>query len=242
MTRMPRTNADLEYFILDRIRREEMPLGAVTIREELEKTGCAMSETGVGRLLKSYRKLGYLERVGYQGHILTEAGSEHLGKMEAERALFRTLRGVVGDDENTAEKVLGILIARKALECEAAYWAAINATEDDIREIDAIVRTQYRGMERGEDYAEESSSFHRSILRAAKVPLLETLYQFIGLSNQWQYFFIGTFKLYHTPLNLHHEEILNAIRERNPQKAASAMASHMNDVIRNARKLIPELK
>ena len=97
-------------------------------------------------------------------------------------------------------------------------------------------------MERGEDYTEESSNFHRTVLRAARVPLLETLYQFIGLSSQWQNFFIGTFKLYHTPLNLHHEEILNAIRTRNPKKAASAMASHMNDVIQNARKLIPDLK
>ena len=62
LTRMPKTNTDIEYFILNRIRTEEMPLGAVTIREELEKAGYAMSETGVGRLLKSYRKLGYLER------------------------------------------------------------------------------------------------------------------------------------------------------------------------------------
>ncbi len=240
---MPQTNADLEYLILSRIKTEEMPLGAVTIREELEKEGHTLSETGVGRLLKDYRRMGYLERVGYQGHVLTGAGDEHLKKVEAERMLFQTLKGVVGNGgESAVEKVLGVLIARKAIECEAAYWAAVNATEEDIREIDAIVQMQYRGMERGEDYTEESSNFHRTVLRAAKVPLLETLYDFIGLSNQWQNFFIGTFKLYHTPLNLHHEEILNAIRARNPKKAASAMASHMNDVIQNARKLIPDLK
>ncbi len=76
------------------------------------------------------------------------------------------------------------------------------------------------------------------MLDAAKVPLLLTLYNFIGLSNQWQNFFIGTFKFYNTPMNLAHEEILSAIKRRDAERASRLMSDHMDRVIRNAEKLI----
>ena len=93
-------------------------------------------------------------------------------------------------------------------------------------------------MKSDKDYTDESTNFHTAILRASKIPMLETLYHFIGISTRWQNFFIGTFKLYNTPINLQHEMIFDAIKERNPQKASAAMALHMDSVIENAKKLL----
>ena len=63
--------------------------------------------------------------------------------------------------------------------------------------------------------------------------LLKIMYEFIGLSVEWQIFFIETFKVYDTPLNVSHENILKAIKERDPRKAADLMEEHLTDVIEN---------
>lgn len=229
---------DLEYSILENIAIEDMPIGAVSLHEKLEKD-FSLSETGVSRLLRMYRKNGYLERVKNQGHILTDLGKERLKQLASERALYVAVKDLAGAENGGGdEKILGILVARRAIEVEAAYRAATRATADDIDAMDSIIKRQYVGMEQGKDYSDESASFHRAVLNAAKVPMLLTLYNFIGLSNQWQNFFIGTFKLYNTPMNVSHEEIFRAISERDPHKAAERMSDHMDKVISNAKKLI----
>ena len=133
---------------------------------------------------------------------------------------------------------MGVLIARRAIEIEAAYRAAVNATDSDIERLEEIIKAQYKEMEMGSDYTETSGDFHRTVLKISKVPLLETLYNFIGISSQWQNFFIGTFKHYNTPLNVPHEEIYKAIKKRDPDEAVKAMASHMDKIIENAKRLI----
>lgn len=229
----------LECRIFERIAEEDMPIGAVSLHEMLEENGFSLSVTGVSRLLRAYRKEGYLERVKNQGHILTALGEERRGHLASEMALHKTMKELTNTENgDRAEKILGILTGRRAIEVEASYRAARNATEEDIAKMDRIIRQQYLEMERGKDYSSESANFHRAVLDAAKIPLLVTLYDFIGLSNQWQHFFIGTFKLYHTPMNLGHEEILSAIKKRDAEGASRLMSEHMDQVIRNAEKLI----
>ncbi len=230
---------ELEYRIFERIAEEDMPIGAVSLHEMLEENGFSLSVTAVSRLLRAYRKDGSLERVKNQGHILTARGEERRRRLASEMALNETMKELTDmENDDRAGKILGILTARRAIEVEASYRAALNATEEDIAKMDAIIRQQYLEMERDEDYSIESANFHRAVLDAAKVPLLLTLYNFIGLSNQWQNFFIGTFKFYNTPMNLAHEEILSAIKRRDAERASRLMSDHMDRVIRNAEKLI----
>lgn len=236
-------NIELEYSILEKIAIEDMPIGAVTIHEKLEKNAFSLSETAVSRLLRAYRKNGYLERIKNQGHILTDMGRERLRQLASERALYKTFRELAGPENgNDGESILGILISRRAIEVEAAYRAARNATDEDLGQMASIIRTQYAEMEKGEDYSDASASFHKAILYAAKIPMLVTLYNFIGLSNQWQNFFVGTFKIYNTPINVSHEAIYKALKERCPSEAAGLMADHMDKVIENAGKLILKSK
>ena len=153
------------------------------------------------------------------------------------------MESLIGDEGtySTFEKkkrIQGVLVARRAIEVEGAFRAALNATSDEIENIGIIIKKQYEDMKSDKDYTDESTNFHTAILRASKIPMLETLYHFIGISTRWQNFFIGTFKLYNTPINLQHEMIFDAIKERNPQKASAAMALHMDSVIENAKKLL----
>ncbi len=240
---MPLANRTLEYWILKYLSGESCAKGAGSLLEDLGKHGVTISEAGVGRAMRAMRNAGLLEKVGKQGHRITPSGTERLVKMEEEKELREFLGHVTAHPKKLGRtNLIDRLIVRKAIEREAAYQAALNATEEDIRAIEEIVQTQYENMRKNEDFVDLSSQFHRAVLKAAKVPLLETVYDFIGITSKWQNFFVGTFKVYDTPVNVSHEEVLRAMEARDPERAAKAMEAHLDDVITNARKFASEKK
>jgi len=230
-------NNFLEFPILDIMQASEVPLGACVLVELLEARDIKISEAGIGRALRWFRQKGLLERKGFQGHVITNDGRARLQELYETRKMGETLRELIPSSSGE-RNVLDILIARRALEREAAYQAALKATPEDIKSLEDIVKAQYMGMERNESYSDLSTGFHREIIRIARAPLLKNLYEFIGLSVQWQDFFIGTFKLYNHPLNASHEKIMLAIKERDPEKAAQLMGMHLSDVINYAGQLL----
>lgn len=229
----------LEYSVLKIMKDAAGPTGAGSLRELLEVMGINISEAGIGRTLRLLRKNGTLARVGFQGHIITPSGLERLAALENICQVYKMLTTLLHDMGPMRKyNILDILSVRRALECEAATQAALKATQEDIERVENIVAEQYRVMEKNEDYADLSTAFHREVMRIANVPLLKDLYECIGLSVKWQNFFIGTFKMYNQPLNISHEKILQAIKERDPQKAFTIMYCHLSTVIENARNLI----
>jgi len=239
---MLKSKNDLQYWILEFFDQQTLPKGAGTVLEELRGEGLQLSEAGIGRELRVLRTQGLLEKVGKQGHLITPSGKDRLHVLEGEKNLKDFFAGILGQPELMGGgNLIDLLIARKALEREAAYQATINASEEELLAIERIIKKQYEGMRKNQDYSEFSAQFHREVFKAAKVPLLETLYNFIGISTKWQNFFIGTFKIYNTPLNISHEKIVEAMKRREPELAAATMAAHLDDVIANAKKLFPTL-
>lgn len=231
-----RTNP-LEYQILRMMEEAKEPLGAGALGEMLRECDITISEAGVGRALRDFRHQGFLLRMGFQGHVITESGRTRLRELEDARAFGENLELLLQSGPMQGHTIADILIARRALEREAAYQAALNATDEDIKRLEDIIRAQYEGMEKNENYANLSTAFHREVMVIADAPILKSLYELIGLSVQWQDFFIGTFKMYNQPLNVSHEKILAAIKEHDANKASSLMGEHLTDVINNAKKL-----
>lgn len=227
----------LEYPILEIMERSQEPLGACTLLEYLKSQDIKISEAGIGRAMRSYRLKGLLERKGFQGHVITNEGRSRLQELRETLKMGEMLNTLIPSSSGESN-VINILIARRALEREAAYQAALKATPEEINRLENIVKAQYAGMEKDESYSDLSTGFHREIISIARVPLLKSLYEFIGLSVQWQDFFIGTFKLYNHPLNTSHEMIVHAIKARDPEKAAQLMGMHLSDVINYAEHLL----
>lgn len=230
-------NYSTEYLILDIMETSQEPIGAGGLYEFLKKQGVIISEAGIGRILRDLRQKYLLERIGFRGHMITDKGRTRIMELRESKKMGEMLRELIPNN-NSEFKVINILIARRALEREAAYQAALNATPQDIRRLENIVMAQYAGMEKNESYSDLSTGFHREIINIARAPLLKNLYEFIGLSVKWQDFFIGTFKLYKHPLNTSHEMILNAIKEHDSEKAAKLMGLHLSDVINYAQQLL----
>ena len=227
----------LEYQILKMMKKSETPLGAGALGEMLLEHDISISEAGIGRALRGFRQQGFLLRISFQGHVIPDKGLERLKALDAARTFGEHLELLLQSGPMKGHSIADVLIARRALEREAAFLAAQKATADDIKKLENIIHAQYEGMERNENYANLSTAFHREVMNIAAAPILKSLYELIGLSVQWQDFFIGTFKMYNQPLNVSHEKVLGAIREHDANKAALLMGEHLTDVINNARKL-----
>lgn len=237
-----KNESSVEYFVLKIMNESDGPLGAGAVGEKLAEQNISISEAGIGRFLRTLRQGGLLDRVGYQGHVISESGKNRLIKLEESRNVGEALKLMLSQTGPLKDhNLVDILIARRALEREAAYQAALNATEKEIANLEKIVYSQYQEMEKNKGYAELSSSFHQEIIKISHVPILRILYDFLGLTVQLQDFFIDTFKMFKEPLNVSHEKVFFAIRDRAPERAADLMGEHLTVVINNAKKLYADI-
>ena len=225
----------INMMILETAEASNVPVGAGSVSVMLRKKGVNLSEAGAGRILRSLREKGLLTKVGFQGHVTTKEGTKKLSALRNAIQTAETLDSLLKNSGNLkGHSVNDILTVRKAIEREAVIQATLKAVPGDIDRLEKIIKQQYREMERKSYYADISAEFHREIIRIAKIPLLKIMYEFIGLSVEWQNFFIETFRMSDTPLNVTHEKILEAIKEGDPTAAAKLMEKHLNDVIESA--------
>jgi GntR family transcriptional regulator, transcriptional repressor for pyruvate dehydrogenase complex len=116
--------------------------------------------------------------------------------------------------------------ARTMLECTAAALAAERATDLDLAALDTAVR----GCEQSPtimDKARFDLAFHLGVARAAKNPVIETMFRSISaLTIELMFRSLSDSVVTNESLPLH-TEIVNAIRARDPERARLAMAGHL---------------
>ncbi len=128
-----------------------------------------------------------------------------------------------------------LLEVRLGLECNAVMMAARRATEEDIRDLEKSLRDMESQIEAGGLGSNADVAFHMAIAYATKnmvqIHIMKSFYDllFYGIKSSLQY-------LYTEPATLeiitrHHNNIFNAIRDRNPDAAYSAMRKHIMFVL-----------
>ena len=130
--------------------------------------------------------------------------------------------------------LMDLLEVRLGLECNAVALAARRASEDDIREIEKSVEDMAAAIKEGNLGSDADISFHMAIAYATKnvvqIHIMKSLYDllFYGIQENLQH-------LYTEPINLdkvlqQHTDILNAIRQHDPDEAYTAMKRHITFV------------
>ena len=128
-----------------------------------------------------------------------------------------------------------LLEVRLGLECNAVMMAARRATEEDLRDMEKSLRDMESQIEAGGLGSDADVTFHMAIAYATKnmvhIHIMKSFYDllFYGIKSSLQY-------LYTEPATLeiitrHHNNIFNAIRDRNPDAAYSAMREHIMFVL-----------
>ena len=129
----------------------------------------------------------------------------------------------------------GLLLAlaetRRILEPELAALAAERGTDEELTEIEGLVRKMEEEQEHGNDFAELDVLFHRKIAKAARNPILHQTME--GVSD----LFLESRRAILLDPNAvlralrYHALIADALRLRNAPQARLLMQGHMNSML-----------
>jgi len=128
------------------------------------------------------------------------------------------------------QELLSYVELRAAIEVQAARQAAERATQSDVAELTALLKQLDDEMLPYPDVLELDFQFHRKLLDIAGNPLMQNMMEVI-------YEFVLTQMVRTTPsprdsqfVRRLHKAILKAVREHDPDAAASAMQRHMQAI------------
>jgi GntR family transcriptional repressor for pyruvate dehydrogenase complex len=123
---------------------------------------------------------------------------------------------------------------RIGVESQAAALAAINADEDDINEMNKHLQLAQKNIDNEQMFAKCDMDFHLAVAKASKNIILYQLFAIIKtLYTIWLVDFVanhGKEKSDHF-----HNEVFNAICNKDSQKASHYMNSHLQDVLRKVK-------
>ncbi len=222
-----------ELVILECIAESNEAIGSWYLVEMLEEKNVSISSATIGRVLTHLEKLGYVEKVGSKGRVITRSGLEAIENTKTMQKI-NFHKGELDRIVNTQvlDDFIMVLQARKAIECETVVLAAQNITENEIKKIDEILKNQENNYREKRSIAEDDISFHKAIAKASRNSVLEALYNIISTYGQQSRLFeyIRATRVI-VPYNVAHRRIFEAIRNHDEAEAEKAMVEHMQNLI-----------
>ncbi len=226
-----------EYLALRIIAQSVSPVGSGYLSREMRKMGQVVSEATAGRILNRLDHGGYTAKVGFQGRTLTDTGSAYFKNLDVRKTRLDQGEEFFSVLHNqTKERLIDILVARKAIERELARLAAENATPEEIKEMWAIQRAQFEKAARPDGAAEQDVLFHRAIARAARNPVLESAIEMIRQDGQLTPVFEYIRRTVHSVISYDHAQVIRSIENHNPDLAEQAMVRHIENLISDVKK------
>ena len=181
-----------------------------------------VSRTTVREAIRVLEGEGYLEtRRGATGGVLV------LDRGQAEERLAPLIRARLGELEQ-------IIDFRLAVECRAARLAAIRRDDADLARLSSAFRTMEEGWETRRFRAADSS-FHLGIAEAARNDWMRKAIEDARVAI-WVPVDTITDNVFRTA-QLHHGQILTAIREGDADSAEQAVAAHIETTREDLHKI-----
>ena len=186
---------------------------------------------GVGRgsvrdAIKKLEFYGILKTLPQSGTVVAGMG-------------ITALEGLISDVLKIENSDFASLVeTRVMLETEAAKLAARRRTDQDIIDIKKALDAYARKLKVGEQAVEEDLIFHLKIAEATKNTVLQSLMLIItpDIIRHFIQLDICSDERNTTALE-EHETILKHIVEQEPEKAANAMRTHLQDVLDYSKSL-----
>jgi GntR family transcriptional repressor for pyruvate dehydrogenase complex len=204
--------------------RELITSGQLKPGDRLPSERKLSEKLGVGRthLREALRKLefyGILKTLPQSGTVVSGLG------MPALEGLITDVLNIQGRDFRS------LVETRVILETNIVQLAAENRTDKDIIEIENALHTHKMKIDREEDAVEEDLLFHLKVTEASKNSVLTSL-MLIITPDIMQYFkkhnVCGEGR---AGLAVEqHEQLLQFIIDRNPEKASQAIKEHLKDI------------
>lgn len=207
-----------------------MPVGAIYLSEKMN-----IPQATVGRLLYQLEDAEYVKKVGNKGRILTDSGRELLKDYEKEKDQIETVQQLANLYTNgiDKEKMLEVLEVRMLLEAKAAELASKNGTEQEIKELEKCLLEWKLGLHNEEHGSDEDLQLHLMIAKMSNNATLSSMCKLLLTEDN----IYTAFTAEAGPLKAcqmeHHEAIVEAIKNHQPDEASLSMYRHL-EAIRDA--------
>ncbi|QGG47747.1 FadR/GntR family transcriptional regulator [Heliorestis convoluta] len=225
-----------EEAVLSVIHRYDEPIGSGNIREKVAERGFQISEATVGRLLKDFDNLGYTQKIGYQGRIITKEGYRRLCELKHRRER-ECLSLELADSlcPETQKNMLDLLVARRAIEGEIASLAAEHIRKEEIMALEKILEHQILHHQRGELAVEQDLDFHRIVAQASRNEILEKAISLIRQQGRHATSLEYIRQQVSKSTIEDHQQIYQAICEGDAEKARQAMIQHIENLMKDVK-------
>jgi GntR family transcriptional regulator, transcriptional repressor for pyruvate dehydrogenase complex len=227
----------LEQNILTIIRDSPQPMGCGAISHLLSKQGVSISEATVGRLLRDMDNQGHTEKAGFQGRLLSAQGMTRLAQLENRQKgrqwgedFANALNG------HTKEQLLEVLVARRAIESELAYLAAVNRTKDEAKALAGVLERQRMALATGSGAAQDDVDFHAIICGMARNRVLAAAVTLIRQDTQLSPILEYIRRHVKSLIYIDHQKIAEAISQGRADGAREGMTEHINNLMRDVEK------
>lgn len=183
-------------------------------RDLVEQMG--LSRTAVREALRGLASCGVIEILSGRGAFVRRISPELL--VDSDSLLYILEK----------ETFLHAIEVRRILEVETVALAAVRATEEDLSEMERVLRSVEDAVASGENPLGQSSQFHLVVAKAAHNPVLYSMVKpFVRLITRSAPL-IGK----HVPQSIQqeypqHRALYDAIRQRNPEEARAHMRRHL---------------
>ena len=128
------------------------------------------------------------------------------------------------------QKIFDLIEVRKAMEAWSAFYAAKRATEEDIKQLESIIKGMREASEKGQSWEKNDADFHLAIAQAThntiQTHIMSTIYDL--LRESVARVFTDRAKL--KRLLQQHYRIFIAIKRHAPEKARSRTLEHLDYV------------
>ncbi len=220
-----------ELYTLECLADAREPMGSIALADRLRERGIIASSPTVGRALYHLESLGYVYKVSNQGRCISESGQEALTRARSFKAINEHQQRLTNlITSSSLDGYLSVLEARRAVERESARLAAVHITDTELNHLRETLRKQEEGFSRGESIALIDMEFHRSIARASRNPVFESLYQVLFAYGQQSPLF-EMIRAKRRQATSAHFGILEALEQHDPKLAEQRMIDHIDSLI-----------
>ena len=191
-------------------------------RDLAERFG--VSRTAVREAVKALREKGLVEAYSGRGTFITN------GRSHAIRQSLDLMTRIGPDGSAHLAEV------RAILEPEIAALAAARADEQHLATMREAVAVMDRSSNDAEAYIEADLDFHLALAEAADNPVILSLIDsIVGLLREQR---LRIFQVDRGPQRgqIHHKRILQAVEQRDPEKARTAMRDHLQQIREDSQK------
>ena len=183
-----------------------------------------VSRTAVREAVKVLREKGLVEAFSGRGTFITDGTSQAI-----RQSLDRMIK--IGQPEGSTH----LVEVREILEPGIAALAATRAEESHLAAMREAIAVMDRAKKDPDAFIEADLDFHLALAEAAANPLILSLIDsIVGLLREQR---MGIFYVEGGPERgqSHHKRILDAIENRDPEKARESMRAHLRQVREDTR-------